>query len=393
MLPALLCLALTSSSQMHSTIAAYSTFIKSHDQSAKDYILSLFEKHDIVIICERTHPEMTQYDLFTDIIADDRFIDNVGNIFVEIGVSKLNPSLNNFLHSSNLTADSISASITKFQRNASMWPIWSPANYELFYKKLYELNNPLPMEKKVNVYPSDIPFSWPEADSVNIVALKQMLPARDSIIASQVIAGFNDILNAGGKRKKALVIMNYRHAFNQEFSLPGGRLMHNVAYYLFKQYGDRVANVFLNTIKYGNTDSLFLLQQGRWDAAFKSLNKKSAGFDFNGSPFGKDSFDIWPLKNSFTYSDVFTGFVFYQPVENHILSDGRPGLVDSIFKPELMRRVQLISGVGNEFKSKMAGFEKALNSNIPFLNLDEKKKYYQLDNLLTQRNQWLKMVR
>ena len=113
----------------------------------------------------------------------------------------------------------------------------------------------------------------------------------------------------------------------------------------------------------------------------------------NKSPIGKDSFDIWPLKNSFTYSDVFTGFAFYQPVENHILSDGRPGLVDSIFKPELMRRVQLISGVGNEFKSKMAGFEKALNSNIPFLNLDEKKKYYQLDNLLTQRNQWLKMVR
>src|SRR6516225_2405867 len=87
-----------STCQTVSAVDSYTTFLESQNESAKDYILGLFNTHDIVIICERTHTEMTQYDLIADIISDKRFIDDVGNVFTEIGVSTLNPALNTFLH-------------------------------------------------------------------------------------------------------------------------------------------------------------------------------------------------------------------------------------------------------------------------------------------------------
>lgn len=390
MLATALCLHVISSAQGSKEILPYAGFLKNQRQSAKEYVLQLFKTHDIVIICERTHTEMTQYNLFTDIISDKRFIENVGNVFVEIGVSKLNPALNDFLHTRNITAGEIDRQVKNFQRNASMWPLWSSKNYSVFYKSIYKLNNSLQDEQQVNFYPSDIPFFWPEADSAGMPALKEMLPKRDSIMAVQVIAGFDAIQKSGEKRKKALVIMNYRHAFNQEFLLPGNRKLHNVGYYLFQQYGNRVANVFLNTISYGKNDSILLVQQGKWDAAFKKAGKESLGFDFVNSPFGKDSLDVWPYQNPFTYKDVFTGFIFYLPVEKHVLTEGVKGLADSTFKNELLRRIDLITMAGGEFKAKMNEFRKVAETKYEYLNVEENKKYYLIDSLLGMRNRWMK---
>ena len=51
-------------------IEAYTTFLQEDHVSAKDYILGLFSQYDIVILCERDHREMTQYELILDILAD-----------------------------------------------------------------------------------------------------------------------------------------------------------------------------------------------------------------------------------------------------------------------------------------------------------------------------------
>jgi hypothetical protein len=64
------------------------------------------------------------------------------------------------------------------------------------------------------------------------------------------------------------------------------------------------------------------IQNGKWDAAFKATGKENLGFDFKNSPFGKDSFDVWYQKTDYTYSDIFTGFVFYLPLEKHSLQNG-----------------------------------------------------------------------
>ena len=79
-------------------IDKYIDFLKKNNSSAKDYVLDLFKKNDLVILCERDHRENTQYDFISDLISDPRFVKNVGNVFTEIGMSNLNPELNNFIH-------------------------------------------------------------------------------------------------------------------------------------------------------------------------------------------------------------------------------------------------------------------------------------------------------
>jgi hypothetical protein len=376
--------------QPDSGIDPYTAFLKEQKRPAKDYILDLFKTHDIVVICERLHGEIKQYDLLADIISDKRFIENVGNIFTEVGVSTLNPELTIFLHTKNLSPDSITQRILSFQRNCSFWPVWSNLNYSFFLNKIYTVNNGLGDNKAINVYPSDLPFTWIGADSLAMINLKGMMIKRDSIMASQIINRFDEIRNSDQKRKKALVIMNYRHAFNQEFIMQSGFSVKNVTYFLFRQYGNRVANVFLNTVGITANETFELVQGGKWDAAFKLLNKENIGFNFKASPFGKDSFDIWPFKTNFCYQDIFTGFVFFQPVEKHLLVEGIPGFVNPSFRNEVYKRIELISVVNNEFKSKMENLKRALEGENPALNIKDEKKYYQLDSLISKRDHWLK---
>ncbi len=52
----------------------HQVFLENQTLSAKDYVISLFEDHDIVILCERHHADMTQYELFMEIVKDPYFI-------------------------------------------------------------------------------------------------------------------------------------------------------------------------------------------------------------------------------------------------------------------------------------------------------------------------------
>ena len=72
-------------SQNKSDLNPYLDFLQSQNTSAKDYILTLFKTHDIVILCERNHNESTQYDLIYEVVNSNYFQENVGNIFTEIG--------------------------------------------------------------------------------------------------------------------------------------------------------------------------------------------------------------------------------------------------------------------------------------------------------------------
>lgn len=191
--------------------------------------------------------------------------------------------------------------------------------------------------------------------------------------------------------RKALVIMNYRHAFGHSFEYPVGKKPNNVGRFLFNRYGSRVANVYINylatvSVHSDNDIALGVIQDGKWDAAFKKAGIEDVGFDFEGSPFGEDSFDICPIKLPFMFKDVFTGFVFFLPLAKLRCAMGVPGTIDSVFAPESIRRHLLYS--------KILGRSSAFDSDI-----QEQEKYYNvprefplenLDSLTIQIDKWLK---
>ena len=101
----------------------------------------------------------------------------------------------------------------------------------------------------------------------------------------------------------------------------------------------------INSVTFDIKQNLKLIQQGKWDAAFKAAGDMNVGFDFAGSPFGNDKFDFFPVSwitSEYKYQDVFTGFLFYLPLDKHVFEKGVPGLFDG-FKDEVLRRSKCIS--------------------------------------------------
>jgi hypothetical protein len=374
-----------------SALQPYMDFLRTTKVPAKDYVLGLFENHDLVILCERDHRDITQYKLILDIVQDPRFISTVGNVFTEIGVSTLRPGISEFLHAEGLPDDSVQQKVLEFHRNSSFYPLWEKQGFSYLLRSLYKLNQSLPKDDKVDLYPSDMPFDWNTMDEAQLREFWDTLPLRDSIMASQIIDNFDHIRNSDAKRKKALVIMNYRHAFGHSFEYPVGKKPNNVGRFLFDKYGERMANVYINYVAFASARSdnditLTAIQDGKWDAAFKVIGIQDVGFDFEGSPFGEDSFDIWQFKQSFKYKNVFTGFVFYLPLAKLRCAMGVPGTIDSVFAPESIRRHLIYS--------KILGRSSAFDSDI-----QEQEKYYNvprelplenLDSLTIQIDKWLK---
>ena len=321
----------------------YADFLRLQTTPAKEYILSLFDKHDIVIICERDHRDSTQYDLYLSLLSDERFAIRVRNVFMEIGVSTLNPAMKAFLHATELSEDSAESAVRYFHRNCSFYPLWENANYTDFIRGVWQINQKLPANLKLNLYPSDVPFNWRGMDTTKYRMLWKTIGARDSIIAAQIISRFGAFAHVKDIPKKALVIMNFRHAFGHRFEFPPGRKPNNVGRFLFDAYGDRVANVYVNFLSW-KADStskdfkLVAIQNGKWDAALQISGKQDVGFDFAESPFGEDGLDIWPYQTPFRFKEVFTGFVYYLPPDRWRAVSGVQGLADTTFAQEVLRR-------------------------------------------------------
>jgi hypothetical protein len=322
--------------QTNKDIEPYVDFLGQERKTAKDYILSLFKDRDMVVLCERDHRDLTQYDLILDVIRDPYFIDHAGAVYTEVGAFNLNPALNRFLQNPRLSEEEINQQVLKFQQDCA-FPLWEKSNFAHFVRRLHEINTRLPDEKKIAHYPTDVFYVEGEPDSVKVRSMLMNMMHRDSIMADRIIRLFEK-QKQETSRKKALVIMNYRHAFKRDTPAPNDMVVVNTGRILSETYADKLATVLVHNYR---TRPGSLIQDGKWDAAFQYLKIDNVGYDFKDSPFGKDSFDLWPwpMSQDFTYADIFDGFVFYLPFEQWQIAKGFPGLMANGFYEEYARRV------------------------------------------------------
>ena len=375
---------LTFCQKTNSELTKYVDFLEKQNVSAKDYVLGLFKKYDIVILCERNHNETTQYELITDIAKDKYFKKKVGNICMEIGVSNLEPEINKFLTTDNLSTKEIIDKSTFFQRNVPFYALWEANSYQKFLISIYNFNNN--SKYKILLHPSDIDFKWSEIkdgnDYKNYLVTKKNIIKRDSILASHMI-NYYEAINK--KHKKTLIIINYRHAFKENMPYSKG-IQDNAANYIFKKYGNRVANVMINSI---NNSTNELLQNGNWDASFYISKLNNIGFNFENSPFGNDNFDYWNFKNNFNYKDIFTGFVFYKPIEEHKSVSNIPNFITDDFQKEFFRRWEITGTLFPNFKKIDLTNTELVKKIIEDFNTVKETKYYKVEKLLEQRNKVL----
>jgi hypothetical protein len=191
---------------------------------------------------------------------------------------------------------------------------------------------------------SDMPINWDTMTHEKYQEeIENQLGFRDKIMADYIAGKYNEIRNGTSSRKKILVIMNYRHAYKKMNCSDG-----NTAYYLDNMFPDKVGNVMLNFVKLmpGTTDQdpiMAPIQDGKWDAAFRYVNKTKLAFDFSNTPFGKDHFDYFDFyEHNYRYEDIFDGFIFYYPLEKHVEEGGIPGFLDDSFLTTYNKRMRIM---------------------------------------------------
>ncbi|MCX6284319.1 MAG: RDD family protein [Bacteroidetes bacterium] len=328
----------------------YADFIKTHSADPVEYVFGLFEKYDLVVLDERLHPEVTQYELISKIVGDPRFAVKVGNLYTELISQTYQDSLTHYLNTAFPNEDTLNKATAWLETNTDgLWPLWGNTNLFDFLKFVNNINTHSADSLKINWYCTDISVDW-----VKMTASKyQDLPRkekRDKIMADRITSIYRDKAAKNENRNKGLVIMNWMHGYGLIRDRHGVKTGHyfNDRYttaILMDSLPGKVCNVIINRGPLGLYTTCFgPAQHGKWDKAFDIAGNPDAGFDFENSPFGNDYFDdfLWNSSSELKYKDVFTGFIFYKPLEQHIQKDGFPYMLYH-FKDTLLRRSSCIS--------------------------------------------------
>jgi len=330
-------------------VIPYINFLKEQQTHPVDYIFQLFEKYDIVIVGERDHRDHLQYELIEKIISDKRFIENVGNVFTEVGSYNRTEWANQVLKNEYESYADFENNLRPLYRELESWNlIWEKYNFWAFLSSIYRINTKLQPSQKINIFFTDVPFDWNDCHTrEDWLAFDKNFHDRfwrDSIMGHNLITEYNKILNdENSNRKKALVILNTWHSYQPVVTAENINLK-SAASHIFNEYQGKVANVMINYMasnKSGNRDEF--VAGGKWDAVFWALNNPLLGFDFKDSPFGIDEFDMWkPTFKNIKYQDVYTGFIFYGGITSWNIRIGVPGIIDDEFVPEYMRRHKIV---------------------------------------------------
>lgn len=324
-------------------IGRYVDFLDHTTATPVDYVMQLFDRFDVVILSENAHVEATQWDFIFDLVRDPRFVAGVGRVFTENGYVEEQPALDRFLTTPGLPQPEVDRRAVALMRNIADAGNtgWDNTNLFRYLQRLYRLNEGLPPGKRVRHFFTDRDPGWQGQTRESVAAYERKVIDRDKRMARTVIEQLAREQAPGASRPKALVIMNFRHAFApiQLFGEP----MDNAGRYLFEAFPGRTANVLLGP--YIVPFVYAPLQRGRWDAAWDAIANRPLGFDLAGSPFGDDAFDLFPLpgpKGRYHYRDVFTGMMLITPLRQQVFETGIPGYLDG-FETELLRRAELVS--------------------------------------------------
>jgi len=362
-------------------------FIETCNTSPVDYTMSLFEKYDIVILGERDHNDTTQYELIKDIISDTRFINNVGHILTEVGVYNMADELNEVLRANYSNEDTFETALAQIIFDLDFSPVWDKSNYSQFLKDVYHVNRTLTEDKKLKVHPTEIPFSWRQAQTITSEeydkTVNYLWEYKDIIMGNNAITELYRIFDGSDQRKKALIIYNAPHSCR--YYKVKEKYDNFAAQLIIDRFPGRVANIALNWATVSNNGYKSLSNSGKIDAAFAACGNKSIGFNLAESPIGKYLFDTGFIEpaDSIRFQDVFNGFIFYKPIKEWVLGIGMPYMNKINRQDELARRWNIFheeNDTSEEYKEKIFNYLYPVR-NIPMTHVFDEKN---IDSQISQ---------
>ncbi len=331
-------------------INAYVEFLK-EQKSPKEYIFQLWEDADIIVLGERDHRDTTQYNLILDILSDKRFIEKVGNLYLEVGVVNATERANDLIKNSH-DKESFHKRFVELQ----MIEMWSPSywdkynRYQLLYG-LFRINKELSRENQINIGLLDMEFSWHDSITPKkykefyTIQMNREYNTREKIMADN-FQTFYSKQQPRNNHKKALIITSREYARKFHVHCKGNNVKRQAGH-IKDMYGNKVKTVALNWYKWLPLNwekqilpnkSNGLSADGKFDAAFELTNCTAVGFDLDASPFGEDKYD-YTFDNDLKWKDVFDGYIFYEPYYNFTGKIGFPTRLNNKQAKEFIRRM------------------------------------------------------
>jgi hypothetical protein len=310
--------------------------IKKHKQKPLEYVVQLFENHDIVVLCERRHTEYTQWQLFSEIILNDDFASKIGNVATEFGRINVQKQLDSLLNRSFQSEEEKRKSFASLIReNGGMWSLWDNSNIFDFAINLSEFNEKQGEKQKINWFFCDVAGDWNNINSRQDWENNNFSNFdRDRIMATNIATVFDNLDNS-----KLLVIVNTHHAYKENDQ--------TTADYLHQQYGEKVAFVWINNISQKSSSEMFSqpYQMGILDAAASQIKDSVWAISFSESLLGEDNFELLPHRNKWhlKMKDLFNGMIYCFPPSKHYQKYGYEYIL-SDFEDTLLKRNQLVLG-------------------------------------------------
>lgn len=318
--------------------------IRQYKEDPINYIMQLFETYDIVILCERLHPEYTQWEFFSELILNEIFARKVQNVFTEVGDVQDQEQLDNYLNTHFAAEEDLQRATAKIVRESGcVWPIWSNTNIYDFILRLHQYNEAQDNMSRINLFFTDMYLNWDEIENPSKRDSIIVHTNRDSIMAYNIINQFNKL-----KNQKCLLITNTRHAWN---------IGKNEAAYIFEKFPDKTAAVLIN----GTAQLLYPAMNGTLDAAALEVTDDIWAIDFKNCPIGNTHWDLFPSHklNNLRYRDLFVGMIYCKHPSNWIVSHNYPFILDN-YEDTLLERSALVgekyfSEIKNRIEKKYYG--------------------------------------
>lgn len=359
--------------------------------TAKEYIMQKFNEKDIVIISERHHADMAQYDFILEVLKDQNF---KGNIYTEVGCSNNYKRINRFLLNSQLSEKEKEKELLSIYRDLDYEVIWEKYNYYHLLSSIFEINKSRDEKDKILLFPLDIEFDW---NSYKCHSHYKMFDEylengtipRNEIMGKNFVKFYEYAKIRNPERKKALVIENTYHGYIRipKFSpLPTQPDIYSTGEYIYKTYPEITTNIYVNyaiqILEKGLTNN------GLFDAAFAFTKIDNIGFDLKNTPFGNAEFDLYFFGDGYeqvNFDYVFDGMIFYKPVSEMVLVIGIPNVYPKEFENQFYERIALMEGIA---------YEQAKKENAEFFKEINQKRTVELPNevleiIKKQINYWL----
>jgi len=300
--------------------------IQRYKQAPVDYIMQLFDKYDIVVLCERMHSETAQWDFFSELVLNDAFASKVQNIFTEVGYAKLQEQLDAYMNTHFSSEEDLQRTTASIVREDGIWPIWSNTNFYDFMLNLHKFNELREKENKINLFFTDATIDWNKVKNTQEYDSILVNCKYDSIMASNLMSQYNKLAT-----KKCLLITNTRHAWN---------IGKNEVTYIFQKFPKQTATVWIHC----TSQLLYPAMNGTLDAAAIEIQDSIWAIDFQKCPLGNIDWDLFPRLyklNNLKYRDIFTGMVYCKTPQQWIISDNYPFILDN-FQDTLLKRSALL---------------------------------------------------